>query len=112
MVENNNKLSEIISRIVKIADPERIILFGSGARDDMGLDSDLDLLVVKSGAKRRQLAQKIYKNMFGVNQPLDVVVVTPKDLERYKDVHSLVIKSALEEGKVVYEKEGRPQTTG
>lgn len=105
-------MSEIIGRIVKVADPEKIILFGSGARHDMGPDSDLDLLVVKSGAKRRQLAQKIYKNMFGVNQPLDIVVVTPEDLERYKDAHSLVIKPALEEGKVVYEKEGRPQATG
>ncbi len=74
MMENNNKMSEVISRIVKVADPEKIILFGSGARDDMGPNSDLDLLIVKSGAKRRQLAQKIYKKMFGVNQPLDIVV--------------------------------------
>src|SRR6056297_2990335 len=98
MNNKNNKLSEIISRIVEVADPEEIILFGSAARDDMGSNSDMDLLVIKSGAKRRQLAQKIYKNMFGINQPLDIVVVTPEDIERYKDSHSLVIKPALEEG--------------
>ena len=112
MNERNNKLSEIIDRIVDVADPEKIILFGSGARDDMGANSDLDLLVIKSGVNRRQLAQKIYKNTFGINQPLDIVVVTPEDIESYKDSHSLVIKPALEEGKVVYEKEQRPQTTG
>lgn len=112
MNKRNNKLAEIIKRIVEVADPEKIILFGSGARDDIGPNSDLDLLVIKSGAKRRQLAQKIYKNMFGVNQPLDIIVVTPEDIESYQDSHSLVIKPALEEGRVVYEKEQRPQTTG
>lgn len=110
--KHNNKLSEIINRIVEVADPEKIILFGSGGREDMRPNSDLDLLVIKSGANRRKLAQEIYKNMFGVNQPLDVIVVTPEDIESYKDSHSLVIKPALEEGRVVYEKEQRPQATG
>jgi predicted nucleotidyltransferase len=43
------KLDGIIARIVEVADPERIILFGSAARDEMGPHSDLDLLVVKEG---------------------------------------------------------------
>ena len=35
--------------------------------------------------------------------PVDVVVVTPADVERYRDSHALVIKPALREGRVVYE---------
>ena len=31
-----------------------------------------------------------------------VIVVTPADIERYKDSHALVIKPALKEGKVIY----------
>ena len=95
-------LDEIIRRIVEVAQPEKIILFGSAARGEMGPDSDIDLLVVKSGAHRRRLAQAIYMNLFGVGQAVDVVVVTPQDIERYKDSFALVIESALQEGKVVY----------
>lgn len=42
-------LTEILRRIVDVARPEKIILFGSTARGDRGPDSDLDLLVIKSG---------------------------------------------------------------
>lgn len=104
----NSALSEIISRVVEVADPERIILFGSAARGEMKPGSDLDLLVIKSGAHRRKLAQEIYRNLLGLGQPVDVVVVRPEDIERYGDSHPLVIKGALEEGKVIYDGESEP----
>jgi len=99
-------LDEIVRRIVKVADPGKIILFGSAARGDMGRHSDVDLLVVKSGCvHRRKLAQEIYKSLLGVELPVDdVVVVTPEDIERYRDAIGLVIESAVREGKVVYDK--------
>ncbi len=95
-------LDEIIRRIVEVADPERIILFGSAARGEMGPNSDVDLLVVKPDVHRRRLTQAIYMNLFGVGRAVDVVVVTPEDIERYKDSFALVIEPALREGKVVY----------
>ena len=39
-------IREMVRRIVKQFDPEKIILFGSQARGDAGPDSDVDLLVV------------------------------------------------------------------
>jgi len=95
-------MDEIIRRIVEVAQPEKIILFGSAARGEIGPNSDLDLLVVKSGVHRRRLAQAIYVNLFGVGQAVDVVVVTPEDIERYGNSFALVIGPALQEGKVVY----------
>ncbi len=38
-------LDTVIERIVEVADPERMILFGSAARGEMGPHSDFDLLV-------------------------------------------------------------------
>ena len=99
----DQKLSEVIRRIVEVAQPERIILFGSAVRGEMGLNSDLDLLVIKSGVHRRHLAQRIYRNLIGVGQAVDIVVATPEDLDRYGDSIGLVYKPALREGKVVYE---------
>lgn len=95
-------LNPIIERIVEVADPERIILFGSAARGEMGPHSDIDLMVVKSGVHRRKLAQRIYRNLIGIGQPVDVIVVTPEDLDKYGDSHALVVSPALEEGIEVY----------
>ena len=97
------KLEEMVRRIVEVADLERIILFGSAATGKMGSDSDIDLLVVKPEVHRRKLAQRIYESLFGVGCPVDVVVVTPEDIERYKDAIGLIIGPALREGKTIWE---------
>jgi predicted nucleotidyltransferase len=96
-------LAEVIRRIVEVAHPERIILFGSAARGDAGPDSDLDLLVVKRGVEhRRRLAQVIYRRLLGVEAPVDVLVVTPEDVEEFKDKAGTIIGPALREGREVY----------
>jgi predicted nucleotidyltransferase len=95
-------LDEIIRRIVQVCAPEKIIMFGSAARGAMGPNSDVDPLVVKAGAHRLNLTGEIYMNLHGVGAAVDVVVVTPEDMERYRDTHALVIAPALKEGKVVY----------
>ena len=42
-------LDEIITRIVDVVEPEKIILFGSAARGGADRHSDVDLLVIKDG---------------------------------------------------------------
>ena len=101
-VSEDKSLEEIVRRIVEVAQPERIVLFGSAARGTPGPDSDVDLLVVKRGAHRRKLAGEIYMRLIGVGRAVDVVVVTPEDIERFGDSPALVIESALREGKVIY----------
>lgn len=95
-------LQEILRRVVEVAQPERIILFGSAARGEMGPHSDVDLLVVKGGVHRRKLGMEIYKNLTGVGCAVDVVVVTPEDIERYGHCPALIIHPALKEGREVY----------
>lgn len=95
-------LDEIIRRVVEVAKPEKIILFGSAARGEVGPHSDVDLLVIKSGVNRLDLMGEIYRNLRGVGEAVDVIVVTPEDVERYRNSHPVVIAPALKEGKVVY----------
>jgi predicted nucleotidyltransferase len=97
-----NTLDEIIRRVVQIAQPEKIVLFGSAARAEMAPDSDIDLLVIKSGVHRRRMAQAIYRGLLGVGVAVDVIVVTPEDVERYRENPALVIAPALRDGKVIY----------
>jgi HEPN domain-containing protein/predicted nucleotidyltransferase len=97
-------LDDIVRRIVEVGQPERIILFGSAARGEMGPDSDLDLLVIKGGEYHRsQVTGDIYRGIAGVDYAVDVVVVTPEAVERYGNSHSLVIKPALREGLVIFD---------
>ena len=98
-------VEEVVRRVVQVAAPEKIILFGSAARGEAGRESDVDLLVVKAGADPLDVARRIYRHLFGVGAAVDVVVVTPEDVDRYRDSPALVIKHALAEGKVVYEAE-------
>ena len=95
-------LDNIIKRIVEVAHPERIILFGSAARGDARPDSDVDLLVIKDGADALTLMSRIYGNLGGVGVAVDAIVVSSEDVERYKDSHALIIKPALQDGTVVY----------
>lgn len=101
---DSNKLDEVVRRIVEVAEPDRIILFGSAVRGKMGPNSDLDLLVIKAGVHRRHLAQAIYRCLIGVGFPVDIVVVTPEDIDRYGNAIGLVLETALREGRVVYER--------
>lgn len=95
-------LDEIIRRIVEVAQPERIVLFGSAARGSMTRNSDVDLLIVKEGGDAN-LRARIYENLYGLRTAVDAILVSPADVERYKNSHALVIKPALQEGRVVYE---------
>jgi predicted nucleotidyltransferase/DNA-binding MarR family transcriptional regulator len=96
-------LKEAIRRIVDVAHPRKVILFGSAARGEMGPDSDLDFLVVVKGpAHRRKIAQSIHQNLFGVGISVDPVVVTEEAVQRYGDIVGTIIRPALKEGRVVY----------
>ena len=99
-------LDEIIRRVVEVAHPDRIVMFGSVARGQMGPNSDIDLLVIKSGDYHRgRLTEEIYMNFFNLSSrrpAVDVVVVTPEGVERYRNSHAVVICPAMKEGKVVY----------
>jgi predicted nucleotidyltransferase len=98
-------LPEIIRRTVEVSDPEKIILFGSYARGDFGPDSDLDLLVVKSGVdKPRAEADKIRTALRGVRVPIDIVVVDADILDQYKSNIGLIYSTVLAEGRTLYER--------
>ena len=96
-------LQEIIRRVVEVAQPERIILFGSAARGEMGPHSDVDLLVIADVEDRSAVTGRIHRRLRGEHAAVDAIVVTPADVARYRNSHALIIKPALQEGRVVYE---------
>jgi len=97
-------LREMTERIVHVASPARVLLFGSAASGKMTKDSDLDVLVVVRGAiHRRQMAQKIYRNLHGLGIAIDIVVATEADVKKFGNRNGSVLKPALQYGRVLYE---------
>lgn len=102
-------IEEIKRRVVKAAQPERIILFGSRARGDHRPDSDIDLLVIqKSNLPRHRRAVPIYEALNGlpVEVDVEVIVYTPAEVEEWSEVRQAFVTTALREGKVLYESPG------
>jgi predicted nucleotidyltransferase len=97
------KIAELSRRIEEAVKPNRIILFGSAARGELGPDSDLDVLVVMpDGVHRGRTAEEIYRQLWGFGVAKDIVVVTDSDVLKYSDDPFRVIKCALEEGRELY----------
>lgn len=95
----------MIHKIVPIADPEKIILFGSHATGRASPDSDVDLMVVtRKGESRRRMAVALYEVLGDMGVPKDIVVVRPETFERFHDVPGGIIYPAAREGRVIYER--------
>jgi predicted nucleotidyltransferase len=96
-------IDELVRRIVETVHPLRIILFGSAARGDVGPHSDLDVMVIMpDGTHRRHTAQDIYVSLIGIGVPVDVVVATPRDLEKHKNTIGYIYRTVLREGRELY----------
>lgn len=98
--------NEVTRRILQTVQPQRVLLFGSSVRGELTKDSDLDVLVIVRGpVHRRQIEQSIYANLRGVHFPVDVIVATEEDIEKYGDRVGTIYRPALREGKVLYERQ-------
>ena len=100
---NEAKLAAIVEATIEIAQPQRIILFGSAARGEMNADSDLDLLVIAETRDRRATARRIRRARPRRSAPLDVVVTTAIEVEANRHDPCCFIHDALREGRVLYD---------
>jgi len=103
--EFDKALDEMVGRIVASFHPDRIILFGSYAGGEPTKDSDIDLLIVMpvKGSRRRQ-ANEIDLALADRAVPIDLIVLTPEQFERQKDLIGTIVFEAVREGRVIYER--------
>jgi len=98
-------LPEAIERITRRFQPVRIILFGSWARGDARPNSDVDLLVVLPQVEnKRRATVEILRALNGLPMSKDVVVTTPEEIAARGNIVGDVLRPALREGKVIYER--------
>jgi len=104
MTGDGDLLKKVVGRILAIAKPERIILFGSGAKGLMTRDSDLDLLVIERGFEsQREESARLREALGDLGMPVDVFAMTPERFEETKGVIGGLAYPANKYGKVIYE---------
>ncbi len=98
-------IQQVRDRIVEACDPEAIFLFGSAARGETRLGSDLDLLVIvdlPEGMTHRDQARKLYSLFPDLLLPLDIIVRTPEHYDREKRLLGMISHTAAKEGRRIY----------
>lgn len=99
----------IVGRLVASENPIEILLFGSHARGDAALGSDLDLLVIVDRSDNlRETAVRLRLAIADLSVPVDIVVATPELIEKYRDFVGYVYRNALQEGVSIYERRRAP----
>ncbi|MFH1377744.1 MAG: nucleotidyltransferase domain-containing protein [Planctomycetota bacterium] len=99
------EIRQIVERIRGASDPDRIILFGSAAREELSSGSDVDLLVLFPEALSgdlRALRDSIRRSLNGLGLFFDVLTMLTKDFDRRKPVFGCISHTADKEGKVIY----------
>ncbi len=99
------KINEAVRKIVDFEQPKSVILFGSAARGNTNIHSDVDFLVVTRGEVKspRKESVRIRQALEGVSMPMDILVISEKRLKEVGDQPGLVYREALRSGKVVYD---------
>ena len=104
MTVHESTLEQTVAMIVQLADPDRVILFGSAATGEMTADRDLDLLVVESRVSNtRHESIRLRAPLEDVPFPIDVIVMTRERFEETKDVIGAIAYPANKYGRVFYE---------
>ncbi len=90
---------DLAERIVALASPLRIILFGSRAAGTARPDSDIDLLVVMpDGTERRRAMVEIGTQLPRPGVGIDLLVATPEVLNQHRDSRGLIHQEILQTG--------------
>jgi len=101
---DDSLIQEIVGRILSVAQPDKIIIFGSAASETMTRDSDIDLLIVEAEPVDQQDEYvRIRRALRGMGYPFDVLFISTQWFEESKDVIGGIAYPANKYGKVIYE---------
>lgn len=96
--------TQIKERLLSTTELEKIILFGSHARNTADNKSDIDLLIIcNSGEDRIKLMNKLRFALLPIHFAFDVIVLTSKEFDRDKKYPGTIARYAFREGVFLYE---------
>lgn len=102
----HNETKIIVERIAAAYHPEKIVLFGSRARNEEKAHSDIDLFIIKDTKKKRPFRiQDVFRALRGLDRQysLDVIVYTPDEVKKRLSLGDPFVTEVLRNGRVMYE---------
>lgn len=100
-------LNEMIQRLVDEFHPQTIYLFGSHAWGIPEVGSDIDLLVIVRSSRQKPIhrAARAQRSLRGIKAPIDVLVKTRREFEKYVPVKASLEAQITREGNLLYGRE-------
>ena len=101
------KVDLAVRTVVEIAQPSRVILFGSWPRGEAKWDSDLDLAVLFDDARESQLGavrRELRRKLDQIPISIDLVVATEGFVEQFRGAVNSIYYRILQDGQVAYER--------
>jgi uncharacterized protein len=102
-------LEEMTRKIVETVKPRQVVLFGSRARGDFHLTSDIDLLIVEDDpfgptrSRRKEMA-RLWQALSRFDVAKDILVYALEEVERWRNSRNHVVAHALKYGRILYER--------
>ncbi|MCD5416195.1 nucleotidyltransferase domain-containing protein [Candidatus Bipolaricaulota bacterium] len=100
------ELNRILDLLIGEYQPEKVILFGSLAQENVGIWSDLDLIVVKETGKRFLDRIGEVVDLLNPQVGIDLLVYTPEEFRHLCRERPFFREEIIVKGKVLYERTG------
>lgn len=98
------EINNIVEQLIRLYKPDKIILYGSLASDDIKEGTDIDLFIIKEnvpdiGVDRIRQLDALIKYKLAT----DFVVYKPEELEKRLRLGDPFVKGVLERGRILYD---------
>jgi len=96
------EINYIAGEIARKYKPQKIILFGSAAKNNFSADSDLDFFIIKEDNRPVQDRMFEVSGMYEHNVATDVLIYTPAEIKQCLKWGDPFVSQIIEQGKVIY----------
>jgi predicted nucleotidyltransferase len=100
------KVDLAVKTAIEVAHPSRVFLFGSWARGEATVDSDLDLAVIVPDERMNEipeLRRQISRQLEPMRMSVDLILVTEEYFAKFHSSINSIYYKIANQGKLVYE---------
>jgi predicted nucleotidyltransferase len=111
LAPTQEKVDLAVKTAIEVADPSRVILFGSWPRGEAKWDSDLDMAVLMPDDRKPEigpLRKDLLRKLSAIPMSIDLIVASEGYAAEFRSSINSVYFRILNEGELVYESGGRP----
>ena len=102
--EFDQEVQNIVKQLLHLYRPQKVVLFGSLVKGEVGPGTDIDLFIVKSDVPELGVDRiRELDALVAYRLATDFVVYTPEEVKQRLSLGDPFVKNILEEGRVLYD---------